>query len=334
MASAKGRGMHEEIHLQPEYVRRLGAGDPWKRDLSALSLRRPVLTGCGTSFFAARLAAAYEAEAGRPVPVVQAFELLRAERLTAHGDLLIVLSHSGGTSAVLDLLQRARASGVQTVLITGYPESPAAALADLVVATGYAQELSWCHTISFTLASLTAIGFLHELDSSFAEAPDMSDVANAMEAALRAEDQIAREAKAVAQASSVWLLGAGPTQPLACEFALKLAEAAYIPAVPLELEQFFHGYIPAIERDGAVIAALPERTMTRAADLARVAEVVGFHLVDTGPFTGSLGGSALPWAQAAALQLLTYHTAMERDTDPDRLRHEDPVYRRARDAYR
>lgn len=332
MSEVPGAAMRAEIGLQPEYVRRLAQEPPCVPD-AGLQGRRPVLTGCGTSFFAAGLAAAHLAEAGSPLPAVQAFELLRAPRLDAHGDLLVALSHFGDTPAVLDLLERAQAEGIRTVLVTGFPDSPSTRLADRVIATGYAEERSWCHTISFTLASLATLRFLHSL-GGFPPPPDLVAVAAAMDRVLQREADIARLASPVADASSVWLLGAGPTEPLAAEFGLKLCEAAYIPAQPLELEQFFHGYIPAVERDAAVIAALPPHVRTRADDLRRVAEVVGFRLVDAGAFAAGTPAQALPWAQATALQLLTYHVAMQRGTDPDRLRREDPVYRRARDVYR
>lgn len=332
MAELPGAAMHAEILLQPEYVRRLGERAMGAPD-GRLVGRTPVLTGCGTSFFAAELAAAHLAEAGTPVPVVQAFELLRSPRLQARGSLIVALSHFGDTAAVLDLMARAREEGMPTVLVTGFPNSPAARLADRVVETGYPEERSFCHTISFTLASLAAIRFLHAL-GQFAPPPDLRAVAAAMDRTLARASDISRSAAAVARASSVWLLGAGPTEPLAAEFGLKLCEAAYIPAQPLELEQFFHGYIPAVERDAAVIAALPPDTRTRADDLRRVAEVVGFHVIDAGAFTRGSAAQVLPWAEAAALQLLTYHVALLRGSDPDRLRREDPVYQRARDVYR
>lgn len=334
MPNAQSQAMLVEILRQPEYVRNLAVLGPWSHLAGRFAGRRPVLTGCGTSFFAARLAAAHLAEAGRPVPAVQAFELLRAPRLAAHGDLIVALSHSGSTAAVLDLLARAREEHLPTLLITGFPESAAAGMADAVAATGYAEELSWCHTISFTLASLTALGVVHTLDGANPAAPDLDGVAQGIEAALARRDDIRSLASTVASATSVWLLGAGPTEPLAHEFGLKLCEAAYIPAQPLELEQFFHGYVPAMEPGAAVIAALPADVRTRRDDLRRVAEIVGLHLIDIAGLVGPGGAPVSAWAQAAALQLLTFEVSAVRGTDPDHLRREDPMYLAARRAYR
>jgi len=49
------------------------------------------------------------------------------------GDVAVGFSHSGRTSAVIDALLLARASGATTIAITNYAESPVAEIADLVL---------------------------------------------------------------------------------------------------------------------------------------------------------------------------------------------------------
>ena len=51
-------------------------------------------------------------------------------------DMILYFSYSGSTKELLDLLRIARARGVKSLLITRYPNSPGAVLADLVLQCG------------------------------------------------------------------------------------------------------------------------------------------------------------------------------------------------------
>lgn len=51
-------------------------------------------------------------------------------------DMILYFSYSGSTKELLDLLRIAKARGVKSLLITRYPNSPGAALADLVLQCG------------------------------------------------------------------------------------------------------------------------------------------------------------------------------------------------------
>ena len=51
-------------------------------------------------------------------------------------DMILYFSYSGSTKELLDLLRIARSRGVKSLLITRYPNSPGAALADLVLQCG------------------------------------------------------------------------------------------------------------------------------------------------------------------------------------------------------
>src|SRR5918993_2494744 len=111
-----------------------------------------LVTGCGTSEHAALATAAILGDARRaagmagPAPAsVQAFEL--ALDPPSRG-LVVGISHEGGTAATIAALEAARAGGARTALITASQGAPAAAAADVVIAT---RELdtSWCHTVGY-----------------------------------------------------------------------------------------------------------------------------------------------------------------------------------------
>ena len=343
MKESRHYHMYEEILAQPQHVLALGEAAARGADAAAgiLSGKAPLLVGCGTSLFAAELAASYLYERGGSVLASGAFPLLQRRVPLDRRHPIVALSHSGETAAVLDLLAAAREREVPTVLVTGFPDSTAASLASATVATGYARELSWCHTISFTLSSLMAVELLKACAIQLPPGltpPTPVKVAEGIEAVLRHEDAIAREAEAILDGRRV-ILGAAEGLPLAREVGLKLSEAAYLENQALELEQFFHGYVPAYGPGDHALAILPPASGHRAQDLAKVADIVGLSLLalDLQTFaawTPAADADTFPWLAAVYLQLLTYHAALLRGTDPDQLRREDPRYLAARRAYR
>lgn len=335
--------MYEEILAQPAHVQALGEAVARGADAAEgiLAGKAPVLVGCGTSLFAAELAAAFLFERGANVTATGAFPLQQRQVSLDRRRPIVVLSHSGETRAVLDLLRVAREREVPTVLITGFPSSTAASLACATVPTGYAQELSWCHTISFTLSSLTAVLLLRATAAQLPPQialPSPIEVAEGIEAVLGHEDEIAQAAQRLLSGRRV-ILGAAEGFALAREAGLKLSEAAYLENQALELEQFFHGYVPAYEPGDHVIAILGPAAAHRAQDLRKVTEAVGLTLlaIDMAAMRAwwpSVTPESFPWLAGVYLQLLTYHAALARGTDPDRLRREDPRYLAARQAYR
>ncbi len=335
--------MYEEILAQPQHVRALGEAVARGADAAAgiLAGKSPILAGCGTSLFAAELAASYLYERGAGVVATGAFPLLGRGVPLDRRRPIVAFSHSGETAAVLDLLLAAKEREVPTVLVTGFPSSTGAGLASATVATGYARELSWCHTISFTLSSLTAVLLLKAAAAQMPPQlapPSPAEVADGIEAVLRHEGEIAQAAKGLREGRRL-LVGAGEGLALAREAGLKLSEAAYLDNQALELEQFFHGYVPAYGPGDHVLAILGPAAGHRARDLKKVAEIVGLSLLalDLATFrtwTPAVSPDTFPWLAAVYLQLLTYHAALESGTNPDQLRREDPRYLAARQAYR
>ncbi len=335
--------MYEEILAQPAHVLALGEAVARSADAAAgiLAGKVPILAGCGTALFAAELAASYLYERGGQVVASGAFPLLQRQVPLDRRRPIVAFSHSGETAAVLDLLAAAREREVPTVLITGFPSSTAASLASVTVPTGYARELSWCHTISFTLSSLMTVLLLKAAAAQLPPQltlPSPIDVADGIAGVLRHESEIAQAAKGLLGGRRV-ILGAAEGLPLAREVGLKLSEAAYLENQALELEQFFHGYVPAYEPGDHVVAILGPAAAHRADDLKKLAGIVDLSLLaidlpTLASWAPSASADTYPWLAGVFLQLLTYHAALARGTDPDRLRREDPRYLAARQSYR
>jgi glucosamine--fructose-6-phosphate aminotransferase (isomerizing) len=131
------------------------------------------------------------------------------------------------------------------------------------------------------------------------------------------------------------VVGAGPNTATALEAALKLNEAAWIPALGFNAEQFLHGPWAALEADDVLfLIAPPGPSRARCLDVARVASTIGAAVValvaEDDREIGALAAETIalpevpellsPLAAVVPLQLLTYHMAVLAGANPDTLR--------------
>ncbi len=323
-----------------------------------------VVTGCGTSEHGALAAAEILREAmraaglpwrlgegGAPV-AAQAFEASLEDELGA-GGLVIGISHEGATWATNRALETARTSGAAIGLVTVSERSPAAGLADVVVATGELDR-SWCHTIGYLAPILAASAVGAHLSGR----PMDAGAARAVLAAgLRPEVVAAVEdfAAALAGMDRLIVIGSGADRVAARELALKLEEGTHLPATARDLETLLHGHLAGMDAStGVILLATDERRAdarrARAAGALRAAQEIGClvgavvgpayregvraaHLVAPEITRSSLPDAvAALLATAVPLQLLTERIARARGTNPDLIRRDDPTYRAAADA--
>jgi glucosamine--fructose-6-phosphate aminotransferase (isomerizing) len=256
---------------------------------------RVVHTGCGTSFHAAQTGGA----------AVQALDAVLAP---PDADLLVVLSHEGGTPLTVEA---ARAFRGPKWLVTGKADSPLGELADEVIVATPELEQSWCHTASYT-GAVAALAALH--------GEDVSWLPDAVEAALTEREPVSQHAR--------WLVaGAGRDWATAQEAVLKLREGAFLAAEAHRTEQLLHGDLAAI--DEAVRCFVLEgegRAAERAHDAVAALRELGCDV--------TLVPTTHPVVDIVRFQLLTLDLAEARGVDPDRIRRDDERWRRAREVYR
>src|SRR5271167_3011162 len=114
MRTAHPYYVYEAIHAQPELIER--AADAVARK------DRITFVGIGTSLHAARVAESWMREftGGRFLAQCeQSFELVHHPIAFGAGDAVIVITHTGTTTASIEALLMARAAGAVTVVITG-----------------------------------------------------------------------------------------------------------------------------------------------------------------------------------------------------------------------
>jgi glucosamine--fructose-6-phosphate aminotransferase (isomerizing) len=143
-------------------------------------------------------------------------------------DLLVVVSQSGATPALVELGRAARASGAAVLALTNQPGSPLEALATAVLPCAAGTE----RVVPATKSVTTAMLLLRALAAPLDLAP-----VRRLSAALA--DPTLPEVGPRAPAFVV--AGGLAGQAVADEVALKLAEVAGLPVVPESLVDYLHG---------------------------------------------------------------------------------------------
>lgn len=236
--------MPQTTHLAREIATQ---PDDWARvigrlDTVAEHLPRPgervATIGCGTSWFMGQAYAGRREELGQGV--TDAFAA--SEHHLARGyDRVVIISRSGTTTEVIEVVEGLRAAGTPHVSVVATAGTPVAERSDATILLDDVDEQSVVQTrfATTTLALLRA---------SLGE--DLTD-AIAQARAVLAEDE-SDAVGALALAEQVTFLGRGWTNGIAAEAALKLRESA----------QFWSEAYPAMEyRHGPVSIAAPGRAV-------------------------------------------------------------------------
>lgn len=275
---------------QPDWLREV----PERVGERRLPQGRVVFTGCGTSFHAAQTGG-------------DALQALEAVLSPPRADLLVAVSHEGGTALTLEA---ARAFDGPVWLVTGKAEGPIADMADDVLVVTPEVEESYCHTVSYTcaVAALAVLG-----------GEDVSRLPDLVEAVLG-------ERLPASEHERCLIVGAGREWPTAQEAALKLREGAHVAAEAHHTEQLLHGHLAAIdERVRAFVLEGEGRAAERAADAVRALGEIGAET--------TLVPTVHPVVDIVRFQLLTLALSERRGVNPDLIRLDDPRWKAARDAY-
>lgn len=199
---------------------------------------RVAVVGCGTSYFMALAYAALREEAGQGE--TDAFSASEFP-LGRHYDAVVVISRSGTTTEVIDLLDSLRGSTTRTIGIVATAGTAVTTMVDDTILLSEVDEQSVVQTrfATSTLALLRA-----SLGEDLSEA-----IADAR--AVLAEDE-AQALGGLAEVEQVTFVGKGWTVGLAMEAGLKLRESA----------QFWTESYPAMEyRHGPIAIAAPGRAV-------------------------------------------------------------------------
>lgn len=339
--------MHDAIYAQPGALRLVERPNTATLADAAARLRdaeQVWFAGVGTSWHAALVAELLFARVGSMgarARAVHAFDLVSYWPPPGPRTAVVVVSHRGGRLATTTL-GHGRAGGAAAIALTG-KGSEGLAAADVLLVT-VDQEASGTHTVSYT----TALGLLTSLAAAVG---DDADVPGALQglpdhlALLLGQESWDDLAERFGDRRRYWVVGGGPNAATAYEGALKLSEGSHVLAEGVQCEQFLHGPYAALEpEDLVVVIAVPGPSHARCVDVARVARAIGAPVLalaeEDDREIAALATETIalapvpellsPILAVVPLQLLTYHLALRRGTNPDTMRADEPAHGRAR----
>jgi glutamine---fructose-6-phosphate transaminase (isomerizing) len=346
--------MYRHIMDQPEAIRHAVTENRAQIDQVAgviSGAERLFLVGIGTSYHAAQIIEHAMREYGggiRAYPVHSFDFALYGPELTRN-DCVIIISHKGTKSYSVRALEKARAAGATTVLVTGIGLEGKPADVDHVIET-VPLEQSATYTISYT-GALSAMMLLAErighhrtnqnaVEQIFFE----QELPAVVEAGTRFDDEMKEWASQAVDARRIWLTGGGPSAVTAQEIALKIKEASYLQAEGIHVEQFLHGALQNVEPEDLFIIIAPEgASQSRVFEFVEAVKEIGvpYRLVSDGSAgqirdgaAGSIDVPSVPEPFTSIsclvpLQLFAYHLALAAGTHPDTFRLDDPRFARA-----
>jgi len=331
--------LYSEIHEQPAVIQRLLDTEAVHvadvgRALAARDIRYVVIAARGTSDNAARYAQ-YVFGAQNRLTVALAtpslYSVYKCSPCLA-GALVIGISQSGQSPDIISVLQEARRQGAPTVAVTNDPCSPLALIAEYVLELHAGEERSIAATKTYT-AQLVALAML-SLSMAGAHFDLLDSIPGAMQEALRSEPEARAAAERIARSDRCVVVGRGFNYATTFEIALKIKELSYVEAEPYSSADFRHGPIAMIEPDFPVIliavgqamrgemVGLRDSLRERGASLVVLGDDVSFHHSRDVwlPVPPDIPEWLTPIVAIVPGQLLAYHLALARGSDPDRPR--------------
>ncbi|MET9778795.1 sugar isomerase [Streptomyces sp. NPDC006367] len=281
--------VEDELTSQPECWTRAAGQAAGHAAVLPTAGERVAITGCGTSYFMARSAAALREGAG--LGETDAFAASEFPRDRAY-DRVVALTRSGTTTEVLELLGALKGR-TRTVALTADPDTPVTAAADDVVVLDYADERSVVQT-RFATTALTLLRAHLGLHPDAAVADARTALTSELPEGLVACTQFT-------------FLGRGWTVGLADEAALKMREASLSWTEAYPAMEYRHGPI-SVSTAGTATWMFGEAP-----------EGLAGQVRDTGALW--VPGRLDPLAELVRAQRLAVAVAAARGLDPDRPRH-------------
>ena len=286
------------------------------------------ITGSGTSYNAALVGRQlFSKYAKIKVEPVISSELPFLSGVIEPGSTLVAVSQSGESADVLEAVNIAKKKGCKVISIVNHLTSSLARESDIIVGMSCGPEIGVAATKSFTAQVTILYRLLQELTGGEMEI-DFAGIADSVSEVLEDHSLIKKIAGDIREVSDIYVLGRGIHYPIAIESALKLKELAYIHAEGIAGGELKHGPLALMDSGAFVIIINPgdstyTDTITSAREIkARGAKIIGISDVKSDtydywiriPGTGEL---AYVISEIVPIQLLSYYTALEKDTDPD-----------------
>lgn len=267
--------MRQEIEEIPEAVARFIAGSEKVlaeagRDIRQRDPRFVVTVARGSSDHAASfMKYAVELTAGLPVASVgPSIASIYGVRLRLAGSACLAISQSGKSPDIVAMAEEARRGGALTVAVTNTADSPLARGSDHAIDIMAGQERSVAATKTFVNSAVAGLALMAHSTNNEELLTALRQLPEHLRKAIGCDWM--EMAAALDGASSLFILGRGPSFAIANEAALKFKETCGIHAEAYSAAEVMHGPMALVQAGFPVLALAArdqsEPSMADAAD--------------------------------------------------------------------
>lgn len=309
------------------------------------NLKRIYIVACGSAYHVGVLAKYIIEDLARiPVTVDIASEFRYRNPIIEKGDLCIFVSQSGETADTLASLREAKKRGAFTLSIVNVLYSTIARESDGVIYTNAGAEIAVATTKAFSaqlgVSYILAVLLAYEkglIDEEYIKkfTDEILCIPEKIKKSLETDKVTEKLAKLIATKEHIFFIGRGIDYPLCLEGSLKLKEISYIHCEGYGAGELKHGTISLIEEGTVVVAiatddALYSKMVSNIKEVhARGAFVIAVvkdgtkgidQVADEVIYIPNASRYLTPSLTVVPLQLLAYHTTVERKLDVDKPR--------------
>ncbi|MDG1737824.1 MAG: glutamine--fructose-6-phosphate transaminase (isomerizing) [Paracoccaceae bacterium] len=315
-------------------------------ELDFTAIDRLTMVACGTASLACHVSKYwFERIARLPVEIDVASEFRYREPPLHTRDMTLFVSQSGETADTLAAMRYCHGKAGKVVSVVNVAESTIARESDLALPILAGVEIGVASTKAFTCQLIALATLAIEAAVQRGEINEtkrieligqLTELPRLLDEALACEKDIHKLAMSLAKKTDALFLGRGAMYPLALEGALKLKEISYIHAEGYASGELKHGPIALIDEDMPVIVLAPrdelfektvsnmQEVMARGGQVVLISDADGIAEASEGIWQSvqmpKMDPLFAPVVYSAAVQLLAYHTAVEKGTDVDQPR--------------
>jgi len=320
----------KEIYEQPDVILRSGEktiGDIEKAVDYIKNAKNVYITGSGTSYNSALIAKQILSKYVKikSEPIISS-ELQFSPEIIERDSVLIAISQSGESADVLEAVRIAKKLNCKIISIVNLLTSSLVRKSDITLGMNCGPEIGVAATKSFTAQLTILYKIVQKLSNNITI--DFEKFAESILKIIENPVKIQKIAKELKNVSDIYILGRGINYPIAIESALKLKELTYIHAEGIPGGELKHGPLALMDSDVFVIIINPNDstyadTLTSAREIkARGAKIIGVSDIESDLYDywieiPKIKEILYPISEIIPIQLLSYYSALEKDTDPD-----------------
>ena len=320
----------KEIYEQPDVILKSGEktiGDIEKAVDYIKNAKNVYITGSGTSYNSALIAKQILSKYVKikSEPIISS-ELQFSPEIIERDSVLIAISQSGESADVLEAVRIAKKLNCKIISIVNLLTSSLVRKSDITLGMNCGPEIGVAATKSFTAQLTILYKIVQKLSNNITI--DFEKFAESILKIIENPVKIQKIAKELKNVSDIYILGRGINYPIAIESALKLKELTYIHAEGIPGGELKHGPLALMDSNVFVIIINPNDstyadTLTSAREIkARGAKIIGVSDIERDLYDywieiPKIKEILYPISEIIPIQLLSYYSALEKDTDPD-----------------